>query len=301
MGTFSFDEIPSSRQYALEAFPGECAVTAVYNVLWTPSSSSDPYPGDSALIAAVPAPRTRPPSAIYGTDAYFKTLVARDVTLTPLVERPYSWRVSVRYSTRGPLHDGAGQFCIVTRSTQIRQAALYRTGATIPSQGDPSGSYPDIAGTRVDLNGNPREYEVPQTVVSMEVWWDRTLPSGTPAAEPSYSTYSATVGKRNSAAFAGYPIGSLLYRGFQAAPIDNYYRLTHTFLHDEWYHLEQIPCPNPTGQALLDPGISIGGVQLLQTTKVAWYQKYTSKAAFSGLVTAAQLSELTAPVPTAIP
>lgn len=301
MGTFTFEEHRGSRSYSLEPFPNECSVTAVYTAAWTPSSSSDPYPGDAALMAVVTAPRRRPPSAIHASDVFFKTLVSRDVQCTPLVERPYTWRVSVRYSTRGPLQDQTGQFCIVTRTSTIRQAALYRQGVTPPTDGVPTAGYPDIGGTRVDLNGNPREYEVPQTLVSMEVWHDRTLPAGSPAGEPAFSTYSSTIGKRNDAAFAGYPKGSLLYRGFQAAPIDNYYRLTHTFLHDEWYHLEQVFAPNPTGQPILDPGISIGGLPILQVTKVAWSQKYPTLSSFSSIVTAAQLAELTSPVPTALP
>jgi hypothetical protein len=300
MGTFTIEEFKESRSYQLEAFPNECSLTAVYTVTWSPSSALDPYPGNVAMLAAVAKPRQRPNSFIHESDGYHKTLVSREVTVTPLMERTYAWRVTIRYSTRGPLQDGAGQFCIVTRSTSIRQAALYRSGATLPTNGTPSG-FTDIAGTAVDLNGNPREYEVPQTLVSVEVWWDRTLPSGTPAAEPAYSTYSSTVGKRNNATFIGYPQGSLLYRGFQAAPIDNYYRITHTFLHDEWYHLEQIPAPNPTGQPVLVPGATYGSFQVLQADEIFWYQKYTSTAAFSSLVTAAQLSELTAPVPTAIP
>jgi hypothetical protein len=94
----------------------------------------------------------------------------------------------------------------------------------------------------------------------------------------------------------------MLYQGFQTAPIDsNYYRLSHTFLYDAWYHLEQIPAPNPSGEPLLVGGVSLNGVPILQVAHVVYLQKYDSFANFNAIVTAEQLAALTAPEPVAIP
>jgi hypothetical protein len=93
----------------------------------------------------------------------------------------------------------------------------------------------------------------------------------------------------------------MLYQGFQTAPIDsNYYRMSHTFLYDAWYHLEQIPAPNPTGEPILVAGVTIGGFPILQVDKVVYLQKYTDFGGFSSIITAAQLLSLTNPEPLAI-
>ena len=111
------------------------------------------------------------------------------------------------------------------------------------------------------------------------------------------------MGKRNDAIFLGFPIGTLLYQGFQTAPEDNYYRMSHTFLYDAWYHLEQIPMPNPTGEPILTSGVSIGtpALPILQVKDVVFLQRYEDLSAFSAILAAADLTALTSPKPVAIP
>lgn len=195
------------------------------------------------------------------------------------------------------------RFCQCTRASVVRSTSLYRKGAALPTDGTVAfASGADIGGTSVDTNGKAKAYEVPQQLVTIEVQYDRTLPSGSPAAEPPWATYTSYVGTRNSTTFLGAPKGTLLYQGFQTAPIDsNYYRLSHTFLYDAWYHLEQIPAPNPTGEPILTAGVTVGGYAILQVAAVVWLQKYDNFTAFTSIVTAAQLAALTAPEPVAIP
>jgi hypothetical protein len=157
----------------------------------------------------------------------------------------------------------------------------------------------DIAGTKVDLNGNPPAYEVPQMTITIEVLWDRT--AGSPVnAEPPTSTWSTYVGKRNDAAFLGCAIGSLVYRGFSVSPHHEWYRIQHTFLWDEWFHLEQVPGPIPTGAPACTTGVTVAGLVVLQADKVVWFQKYQTLANYNNIVSALELAELTAPKPTAV-
>jgi hypothetical protein len=300
---FTVNEFKTSRSWSIDSPPGEATITAVYMVDWVPDGTHATYPGEAALLSNIPGVRERASSAIYGSDSLLKTLVSRSVTVQPMLERTYAWMVTVTYSTRGEYKNGSGVFCNVTRGTSLRQAAYYRAGTTLPSNGDAvwGASSADMGGTAIDVNGKPRTYDVQQQIISVEIYWDRTLPSGAPAAEPPWSSYTAKVNQRNSATFLGAGIGYLLYRGFQAAPVDNYYRIEHTFLFDQWLHCEQVAAPNPTGEPVLIPGTTIAGQQILQTDKVIWFQRYPNKTAFADIIPTAELGELTNPKPLAIP
>jgi hypothetical protein len=178
---------------------------------------------------------------------------------------------------------------------------MYRSAPTFPTNGSVVFSAAvDIAGDKVDTNGKPKVYDVPQQLVTIETQYDRTLPQGSPAAEPLWSVYTSYVGNRNSAVFLGFPIGTLLYQGFQTAPEDNYYRMSHTFLYDAWFHLEQIPAPNPTGEPILTAGITIGTVPILQVDKVVFLQRYNTLSAFAAILAAADLTALSSPKPVAV-
>jgi hypothetical protein len=300
---FTVNEFKTSRSWSIDSPPGEATITAVYMVDWVPDGTHATYPGEAALLSNIPGVRERASSAIYGSDSLLKTLVSRSVTVQPMVERTHAWMVTVTFSTRGEYKNGSGVFCNVTRGTSLRQAAYYRAGTTLPSNGDAvwGASSADMGGTAIDVNGKPRTYDVQQQIISVEIYWDRTLPSGAPAAEPPWSSYTAKVNQRNSATFLGAGIGYLLYRGFQAAPVDNYYRIEHTFLFDQWLHCEQVAAPNPTGEPVLVPGTTIAGQQILQTDKVIWFQRYPNKTAFADIIPTAELGELTNPKPLAIP
>lgn len=305
MGTWSVIEQTGSRAYSLGSVPSESSVSLVYLVRWIPASGVDTYPGEATLLAQCPGANTRLDAGFYGTSTYLKTMVIRAVEIQPMREQAYTWRVTAQASTRQWGFSNQNDFCTCTRATVVRSTSLYRKGASFPTDGTVSFSGgADIGGSRVDTNGKAKTYEVPQQLITIEVQYDRTLPSGGPAAEPPWATYTSYVGTRNLATFLGAPKGTLLYQGFQTAPIDsNYYRLSHTFLYDAWYHLEQIPAPNPSGEPFLIGGVSIGSpsFQILQVKDVVWLQKYDSFAAFSSIVTAAQLAALTAPEPVAIP
>lgn len=298
--SFTLVERANSRSYSLVQAPGESSITLQYLMTW---SSASTQPTEGQILAAAGTPPSRISSALYTGDAYLKTMVIREVAIEPVRERQNAWIVTHRASTRNGslLSQTDGTYCTCTRATVVRSTAMYRSNPTFPTNGTVTFSgAADIAGDKVDTNGKPKVYDVPQQLVTIESQYDRTLPQSNPAAEPPWSLYTSYVGNRNSAAFLGFPIGTLLYQGFQTAPEDNYYRMSHTFLYDAWYHLEQIPAPNPTGEPILTAGITIGGLPILQVDKVVFLQRFNTLSAFSGILTAADLTALTSPKPLAI-
>jgi hypothetical protein len=300
--SFTLVERANSRSYSLAQAPGESTITLQYLMTW---SSASTQPTEGQILAAAGTPPSRISSAVYTGDPYLKTMVIREVSIEPVRERQNAWIVTHRASTRNGslLSQTDGSYCTCTRATVVRSTAMYRKSPTFPTNGTVtfSGAV-DIGGTAVDTNGKPKVYDVPQQLVTIETQYDRTLTAASPAAEPLWSVYTSYVGNRNSAVFLGFPIGTLLYQGFQTAPEDNYYRMSHTFLYDAWYHLEQIPAPNPTGEPILVAGVSIGSpaVPILQVKDVVFLQRYDTLSAFSGILSALDLAALTNPKPLAI-
>jgi hypothetical protein len=293
-------ERANSRSYSLVPTPGESFITIQYLLTCDSGTATE-----DTILAAAGSPPSRIASGIYSGNAYLKTMVIREVTIEPVRERQNAWIVTHRASTRNGslLSQTDGTYCTCTRATVVRSTAMYRNNPTFPANGTVTFSgAADIAGDKVDTNGKPKVYDVPQQLVTIETQYDRTLPQSGPAAEPDWATYTSYVGTRNSAAFLNFPTGTLLYQGFQTAPEDNYYRLSHTFLYDAWYHLEQIPAPNPTGEPILVAGVSIGSpaVPILQVKDVVFLQRFGTTASFSAILPAAALTALTSPKPLAI-
>jgi hypothetical protein len=298
--SFTLVERANSRSYSLAQAPGESTITLQYLMTW---SSASTQPTEGQILAAAGTPPSRISSAVYTGDPYLKTMVIREVSIEPVRERQNAWIVTHRASTRNGslLSQTDGSYCTCTRATVVRSTAMYRKSPTFPSNGTVTFSGAgDIGGTAVDTNGKPKVYDVPQQLVTIETQYDRTLTAASPAAEPLWSVYTSYVGNRNSEVFLGFPIGTLLYQGFQTAPEDNYYRMSHTFLYDAWYHLEQIPAPNTSGEPVLVAGVTLGGIPILQVDKVVFLQRYDTLSAFSGILAAADLTALTSPKPLAI-
>ena len=298
--TFTMIERANSRSYSIVPAPGESFITIQYLLTCDSGTATE-----DTILAAAGSPPSRIASGIYTGNPYLKTMVIREVTIEPVRERQNAWIVTHRASTRNGslLSQTDGTYCTCTRATVVRSTAMYRNNPTFPTNGTVTFSgAADIAGDKVDTNGKPKVYDVPQQLVTIESQYDRTLPQSSPAAEPPWATYTSYVGNRNSVAYLGFPIGTLLYQGFQTAPEDNYYRMSHTFLYDAWYHLEQIPMPNPSGEPILIGGVSIGtpSLQILQVKDVVFLQRFNTLSAFSGILTAADLTALTSPKPLAI-
>jgi hypothetical protein len=276
-------EIKDSRQWNFENVD-ETTLTAVYLAYWEPTTVGEAYPGDGPVLTqtGMPMVQTRPAAAIHTASPavmnnFIASFVCRSVNAVPEVSVPYTWRVTAVYSTMEPVDASKqGYGAKQTMSLSSRQYAEYRKSVTLPTQG--TVAWPptlDIGGTRIDLNGAPRAKELPQVTRQLEYKWDRTpLISTTTPVDPPFQTFYDAVNKRNSVVFLGASIGTMLYKGFSATLDREIWRIVHTWIFDSYFHVEQIPVPNPTGQPILMPGVSVAGQQIQQCDKVAWYQRF---------------------------
>lgn len=291
----SIIERPASRTYQLSQPGSENTITCVYQVRWTPSSPTDAYPGDPAVLADanVPKPSTRPPTAVHATDPWIKLAVCRTVSYSPEGAAPYTWMVQATYGVVQEPYADMGYFCRQTRNAGSRQLAQYRTWTSLPSNGDaawPPAS--DIGGTRVDLNGQPRRREIATQTIQLEYLWDRATAGSTTATDPPFATFITNQGTRNSVVMFGiYAVGALLYRGCQVTQEQETWRLIHVWTFDDLLHLEQVPVPNATGEPILLPGLTVAGQQVQQVDKVGWYQPYPSKTDHAAMLPSTIVAE----------
>lgn len=231
--------------------------------------------------------------------------VCRNVDVAPIPQSKYAFTVTVKWSTRHVIDDPSAadsntrQWFKITRSTSVRTAGIYRSGSAIWSatnlNANGTVTWPptaDIAGTKVDANGQPKQQRIAQQTIDVSFLWDRTYDVGYTMSGNSADTYpdpdqqywDEWIGTRNDALFLGWGVGLVTYLGstMNQAP-DEWIVITHKFLADEWQHLEQRAVPNAAGQVILLPGATWIGNQVRQAETVAWYQPFNAVADFSEL------------------
>jgi hypothetical protein len=300
MSTWDITERPDSRKFKLEDRWQDNVLERVWILRWTPGNDETAaYPGDAAMVANIPI-YARPQSRLdtdyigVGTSIYnewMKYFICRSLTVEPMTERPYTWLLRATYTNYGfPFTNPYGKtYLKQTRTVGTRRAAMYRQAPVYPSTGSlvwPTGVV-DIGGVKVDTNGNPRTAMVGQQTIQVELLRDRT-PASTDtsltADDPNWTQLLTDyINKRNSVEFLGLTPGSVLCTGITATLDSEMWRIQASFLFDDWYHLEQVPIVNLTGQPALLPGASLAGQQINQTTKVGFYQQYPDKADLNDL------------------
>jgi hypothetical protein len=308
MGTWTAIERPDSRKFKLEDRWADQVLERSWILRWTPADANDTYSGDAAMMAEIPneaRPQYRLDSTYIGTstpyNAWLKYFICRTCSVEPMVERPFTWLIRSTYTNYNyPYTNSYGvTYLKQTRTVSTRRTGMYRQGATFPTNGSvtwPTGVV-DIGGTKVDTNGNPRTALVPQQAIQIELLRDRTPASSVAAYtadDPNWgSILTDYISKRNSAVFLGWEIGSVLCTGITATLDSEMWRIQASFLFDRWYHLEQVPIPNLTGQPVLFPGATVAGQQINQTTKVGWYQQFSGTADLNDLFDTAWRDQLT--------
>jgi hypothetical protein len=308
MGTWSTVENADSRSWRFEERWRDQTLERSWKLFWTPASGTDPYPGDAAIRTNLPVrPQQRLESAVYGTDGVLKRYICRSVTVEPLREAPYSWTVRATFTTEvfpwEATDTWGAEYAKQTRVVGARTVAMFVQGATFPTNGDVS--WPPTAaistGNKVDLNGNPRQYNVAQQQITVESIRDRTA-STTTADDPNWATTLTTyINKRNSATFLGWTTGSVLCTGITATLDSEVWRISATFLFDDWYHLTQVALPRNDGLPHLALGATVVGIQRLQSQSVIWFQQFPDKADFNNLYNTTIRNQFTLAGPTRIP
>jgi len=305
MGTVQVIERANSRSWNIAQKGTECSVTCTYLASWLPSGASDPYPGEGTIFidANFPKPTTRAPSSLHAGDPYVKQMICRTVTMAPETSRPYTWQVQATYTSNANPYS-TGVYARLTKSASERTLGQYRDFSSIPTNGTASWPPGDMGGTKLDLHGTPRPLSVSQETITLEYLHDRTTSSTSTVNDPDWYTFGLEQGTRNSVAmFNGtYSVGTLLYKGCQATLEQETWRLVHVWLFDNYKHLEQITCPNPTGQPTLAATGSFDGVTgFMQATKVGWYQRYPTLRNHLSMLPAVVQTELTSAYPAVAP
>ncbi len=296
MGPWTNYEIVDSRTHTVGDRWTDQRLELSYVLTWVPTNSSDPFPGEGHILNNLPVrPQQRLPSFFWsggGVNDVTKGYICRSVNVTPARERPYTWNVRATFTSSEFHYSDTWGLTYVkqTRTFGLRMASAWRD-ATPPASG--TAAWPaaaDLGGTKIDLNGNPRSKKIKQQTIQVEAYIDRTPTSGTAptADDPAWSTWFSTyINKRNSAAFLGWPIGTVLCTGISATLDNEVWRISITYVYDEWYHLEQLAMPHPTGEPKLTPGVTIAGTQYLQAATVVWYQPYSGTADLKNLFSSA--------------
>jgi len=143
-----------------------------------------------------------------------------------------------------------------------------------------------ITGTSVDMMGTPENYRVWHHHLDIEVHVDRsfaqTLLGG--KADHYPIIWNSHLLKRNLTPFLSYPIGSVVFTGYQQAltedPWDTY---TLSFEADEIGHLEQRVIPNVTGGVLMTNVSTWDSKPIKQADAAYWYQPWSRLAGTAGL------------------
>ena len=188
----------------------------------------------------------------------FKGLIAKDFSVKKVSGQTNVWEVEWSYEMITQSYTSAPSFPIeelpnevgyTELSSEIRAEFVlaFREGANMPQDGDPdnNGNDPeqDIGGSKVDAGGNPTS--VIRRI--QELTFTETV------NVPAFATYSGFRFKRNSKPFQGAATGSVLYRGASVRRTGvNVFVVSHSFVQDEDFHLQQQPVVDQDGRPVPD-------------------------------------------------
>lgn len=210
-------------------------------------------------------------------------LVARDFNLNPIAGHNDLWRLDWKYEQVSTSYFSAPTVFIkdlpnevgyTELSSEIRAEFVptFRTGdtLTIPNQGEPgepdygNDDDPDndIAGKPIDAAGNP--------VSTIRRIQELTLTEI--VNQPDWNTYQTFRFTRNNRAFQGAPAGHVLYRGASVRRTGlNVYTVSHQFIYDELFHMQQAARLDQEGRPMIDPNRFAGE----HAAYVYWIQPFT--------------------------
>ena len=208
--------------------------------------------------------RTKPPlsaSWIDDTPSLFMgPLLVREISCVEHPDQPDLWKVDFMASSFGPLSDANG-FNIGSPQISVgvvsrpRMAAAYRADVTPPVDviaADAFTTTPWVTGTDgvwVGADGNARTVSLDQIAEDY-------------------------VGGRNTTAFMGFPIGSLLMESVEFQPLHHEFKTAvMTLIYDEWHHAQQMPLVNPQFNIPTTPDATTA---MSHTTTVLWNQTFWS-------------------------
>ena len=215
------------------------------------------------------------------------------------------WEVSAELKFLEAIPDRG--HALVTKTTRQRTAQAWRSnpfvdgspGTEIFYGGDPAGpvalSCSEVGGLRVDVNGQPMSLALDQHVMTI------SFVVRAPFVEPVSNTITTTdawtywtngggasmVGNRNSEEFYGWPAYSLLVDSVDLQQIEDttFHRVNVTMVHDQWWHLEQVPATLNGAMPPMIPACEEGDATLIfQTNKTLWINPYLIYSDFTAMM-----------------
>lgn len=176
--------------------------------------------------------------------------IARDFTATQVDGHTDLWRIEWQYEVVERTFAVQPSFPVATAypaevgyveesaDVAVEFVDGYRLEASIPGDDASAPEVADIGGTPIDVGLSPTSIQRRrQTITLTET-----------VNVPRIADYAEAAFKRNSAAFLGAAPGRVLYRGASIRRTGLYvYQVSHTFIDDEWKHLEQQPIIDQNG------------------------------------------------------
>lgn len=213
---------------------------------------------------------------------------------------PLTWRIEAEATA---MHDHAAHegYCRLSRRGGMREVRTWISPNEMPTTGDaPWFPTAAIAGTRVNIFGEPEIRRVWHHQVSVDVWIDRSMMMLCNGTTDWLATWNEAIGCRNSSEWIGYSAGTAVFLGWsESLTNDPWTTYTLQFEADAWYHLEQRVLPHVDGSVLLEDVTTVAGVAIRQATKAYWYQPFRkTKVGFNTLW---NFTEVTIPTPGAPP
>jgi hypothetical protein len=159
-------------------------------------------------------------------------------------------------------------------STVLRKTDRYRR--EVPSTATNNGDV--ISGTNYsETNGKPEAFNVPQVRILLTGTWLSDDPAYTDGWPDFTTLYAPVVNRVNSAAFLGFPIGSVMFVGATITPRqDEASEMTLEFIWDQWYWFDQEPTRHIDGSPKLSSG---------QCAEVKWKDLSVGTFDFTSMLT----------------
>lgn len=219
--------------------------------------------------------------------------ICRRLAFEPIPDSP-NFDIRAEYETYSPAVTDSTVVGFTARPPFVRRQSqsadrmfdLYREGATIPTDGDVTGTS-DISGTKVDQQGRPIAVPINTIELQIDTYYDTTECFDDEAAYLDY------LNKRNSVACFGFAVGQLLFKSVVISEVGpEWYQITYRIVGDTYYHLRQVPTLDINGNVQLTGTSGIG-----HAAGVYWFQPYKSKFDFEDLFTAEEWAYLTRSCP----
>jgi len=124
-------------------------------------------------------------------------------------------------------------------SSRTRSATLYRTAWTVDPPTGSANESAEINGTAITGAFVGKAEQVNQVAIKVRITYDASVTT----MDQMYTSNFPIVGKRNSAAFAGFPAYSLVCNGMTLAKQGSgfeFYEGTFDITWDQWYHFDQV-------------------------------------------------------------